>query len=139
MKLIPSQLTEKAKNIINQSNLPDTYFMCVAKDVLEELCELFPQTAENIKKKSLDRRQRFMQQKRLVAKKNKMKGNDESQDEINSKSQNDIEDSQAGLRDFETDEQNEDSDDQKEDMKNYLKKLNKKIDTLVDALKEAET
>jgi hypothetical protein len=23
-------------------NLPDTYFMCVAKDVLEELCELFP-------------------------------------------------------------------------------------------------
>jgi hypothetical protein len=34
--------------------------MCVAKDVIEELCELFPQTAENIKKKSLDRRLRFM-------------------------------------------------------------------------------
>ena len=57
MEKIPKQLQDKAKNIIvNESNLPDTYFMCVAKDVLEELCELFPQTAENIKKKSLYRR-----------------------------------------------------------------------------------
>lgn len=61
MEQIPHQLKEKAKTIISENTLPDTYFMCVAKDVIEELCELFPQTAENIKKKSLDRRLRFMQ------------------------------------------------------------------------------
>jgi hypothetical protein len=31
--------------------------------VLNELCDLFPQTAENLKKRSLERRLRFMQQK----------------------------------------------------------------------------
>ncbi len=39
--------------------------MCVSKDVLIELCELFPQTAENIKKRSLERRLKFMDQKNL--------------------------------------------------------------------------
>jgi len=42
MDQIPSQLKEKAKPIINENTLPDTYFMCVAKEVIEELCELFP-------------------------------------------------------------------------------------------------
>ena len=37
--------------------------MCIDKDKLLQLCELFPQTAENIKRKSLVRRAHFMKQK----------------------------------------------------------------------------
>lgn len=43
--------------------MPDIIFMCIGKDVLNDLCDLFPQTAENIKRRSLERRHRFMQQK----------------------------------------------------------------------------
>ena len=38
----------------------DILFMCIDREVLLELCELFPQTAENIKKRSLERRTKFM-------------------------------------------------------------------------------
>mmetsp|Transcript_30350 Transcript_30350/g.46449 ORF Transcript_30350/g.46449 Transcript_30350/m.46449 type:complete len:98 (+) Transcript_30350:2248-2541(+) len=48
--------------------LPDIIFMCVGKDQLLNLCELFPQTAENIKRKSLERRQKFIQQKNMNSK-----------------------------------------------------------------------
>ncbi len=41
--------------------MPDIYFMCIAKDILNDLCDLFPQTADNIKRRSLERRHRFMQ------------------------------------------------------------------------------
>jgi hypothetical protein len=37
--------------------------MGVSKDDLLNICELFPQTADNIKRRSLERRFRFMQQK----------------------------------------------------------------------------
>ena len=43
--------------------LPDIIFMCIEKSKLIDLCELFPQTAQNIKRRSLERRQRFMHQK----------------------------------------------------------------------------
>ena len=39
--------------------------MCVSRTKLDDLCQLFPQTAENIKRKALERRLRFMQQKNL--------------------------------------------------------------------------
>ena len=39
--------------------------MCVDKDKLLELCELFPQTAENISARALDRRASFMRQREL--------------------------------------------------------------------------
>ena len=39
--------------------------MCVNKEVIEELCELFPLTAENLKKRSIERRAKFMEQKNL--------------------------------------------------------------------------
>jgi len=42
-------------------HIPDVYFMCVSKDKLLYFCHLFPQTAENIKRKSLERRKRFIQ------------------------------------------------------------------------------
>ena len=42
--------------------------MCISKDVLCELCDLFPQTAENIKRRSLERRHRFMLQKNTNSK-----------------------------------------------------------------------
>ena len=40
--------------------MPDIIFMCISKNEILELCDLFPQTAENIKRRSLERRQRFM-------------------------------------------------------------------------------
>jgi len=43
--------------------MPDIIFMCISKTELQELCDLFPQTAENIKRRSLERRLRFMIQK----------------------------------------------------------------------------
>ena len=43
--------------------LPEIIFMCIGKDELNNLCELFPQTKENIKRRSLERRQKFMQLK----------------------------------------------------------------------------
>jgi hypothetical protein len=45
----------------NLEQLPDIIFMCVGRPKLDELCQLFPQTAENIKRKALERRLRFMQ------------------------------------------------------------------------------
>ena len=38
----------------------DTIFMCCAKDRLLELCDMFPETAENIKATSLLRRKRII-------------------------------------------------------------------------------
>ena len=45
-----------------------TLFMCVKKQELLDLCELFPSTAENIKRRALERRMRFMQQKKTNSK-----------------------------------------------------------------------
>ena len=39
------------------------YFMCIEKEGLLYLCDVFPQTAENIKRRSKERRLRFMQQR----------------------------------------------------------------------------
>jgi hypothetical protein len=36
-------------------------FLCIDKTTLINLCDLFPQTAENIKRRSKERRLRFMQ------------------------------------------------------------------------------
>lgn len=38
--------------------------MCIEKEKLNELCELFPITHENLKNRSLIRRNKFMIQKR---------------------------------------------------------------------------
>ena len=46
-----------------QETLPDILFMCIEKQKLLQLCDLFPQTAENIKERARERRVRFMQQK----------------------------------------------------------------------------
>ena len=52
--------TPEDKKNGNFEPMPDIIFMCISKDVLQELCELFPQTADNIKRRSLERRFRFM-------------------------------------------------------------------------------
>jgi len=55
--------------------MPDIYFMCIEKEKLLELCDLFPSTAENIKRRSKERRIRFMKQKNTNSKKyNKSQG-----------------------------------------------------------------
>ena len=43
--------------------------MCIAAEDLLELCDLFPQTAENIKRRSLERRHRFVKEKNNNSKK----------------------------------------------------------------------
>ena len=43
--------------------LPDIIFMCCSNEHLKDFCDLFPQTAENIKRRSLQRRKKFMDQK----------------------------------------------------------------------------
>lgn len=53
---LKSNLVFKTHKDPEQEYGPDIIFMCVAKDVLLELCDLFPQTAENIKRRSLEAR-----------------------------------------------------------------------------------
>ena len=55
-----------------QEQLPDILFMCVEKQKIKQLIELFPQTAENIKERARERRIRFMTQKNI----NSIKFND---------------------------------------------------------------
>lgn len=107
--------------------LPDIIFMCIEKAKLIEFCELFPQTAENIKRRSLERRQRFMQQKNTNS-----KSYDEKRSQVSQQENDD------DLENFHTDEEPENFESQKEDMKAYLNKLNERIDTLVNALKDAD-
>jgi hypothetical protein len=49
--------------------IPAILFMCVEKKKIQQLCNLFPQTAENIKERARERRIRFMQQKSINSKK----------------------------------------------------------------------
>lgn len=108
--------------------------MCVSKTTMLNLCDLFPQTAENIKRKSLERRHRFMQVKQSY------------EDERNHRVTQKVSDPKAlvytnedNLKNFQPDEERaEKTEDQKEDMNKYLTKLNRKIDALISAHAEAE-
>lgn len=53
--------------------MPDIIFMCINKEILLQLCDLFPQTADNIKRRSLERRQRFMAQRNTNSKRYQQK------------------------------------------------------------------
>lgn len=105
----------------------DTIFMCCAKDDLKALCDLFPQTAENIKGRSLLRRKRIMKQKatnsrkyQIQAKQKNYNDNctleDESDEEFDAFYSDEEQDT------FET--QNED------DMQSNLEKLTKRVEGL---------
>ena len=107
--------------------------MCVSRTKLDDLCQLFPQTAENIKRKALERRLRFMQQKNLKSARFIRK-----REEYRERHGNDGTTYEEGLKDFHSDEEPESIQSQKEDMKQYLSKLNSRIDLLVEALKKAE-
>jgi hypothetical protein len=91
-----SQYPEETKGTLEP--LPDIIFMCVNKQKLNSLCQLFPQTAENIKRKALERRFRLMQQKNLrsyrIEKKKKAQKEGEAPYE-------------EGLKDFHSDEEPE--------------------------------
>ena len=135
-------------------SLPDIIFMCVNKDKLDNLCDLFPQTADNIERKALERRKRFMAQKNTNSKRYFKKiglactPKKENLDievldyykqhgEFN-KFLTEYPTQEDKMDSFYSDEEAENSESQKEDMKIYLSKLNKKIDILVEALKDAE-
>ena len=124
--------------------LPDIIFMCCSMEHLTEFCDLFPQTAENIRRRSLQRRKKFMEQKNTNSKrykeeqeKLKTQANDKKMNiDLSSKSHK--HDDDENLEDFYSDEEHENFDSQKEDMKQYLNNLNRRIDVLVDALKQAD-
>lgn len=123
---------------------PEVIFMCIKQEDLLNLCALFPQTAENIKKRALERRHRFMIQKNtnslLYEKKMKEKKSKETIEGSQSQMSSDNEDGEKeeNMEDWFSDEEAENLESQKEDMKQYLNKLNKRIDVLVDALKQAD-
>ena len=56
-------ISDDKKPNSNYDALPDILFMCVEKKKILQLCDLFPQTAENIKERARERRKRFMHQK----------------------------------------------------------------------------
>ena len=137
--------------------MPDIIFMCISKNELQDLCDLFPQTAENIKRRSLERRLRFMIQKNTNSRRYKEKQQKKKAEEAAAQAagamtpmssnksaitksgiQGELTEEQQ-LEEFYSDEEPENFESQKEDMKMYLNKLNKRIDVLVDALKEADT
>jgi signal-transduction protein with cAMP-binding, CBS, and nucleotidyltransferase domain len=60
---------EGQKKTQQMEALPDIIFMCVNKKELLDLCDLFPQTADNIKRKAMERRKRFIRQKNMNSKK----------------------------------------------------------------------
>lgn len=114
--------------------------MCVEKKKIQQLCNLFPQTAENIKERARERRIRFMQQKSINSKKFsdwKKKMIEEHQDE--DPDQLSIEKKlESKLAEYMTDEEPENQASQREDMKAFLNKMNGRIDVLVEALKKAD-
>jgi hypothetical protein len=139
--------TPEEKKGGSTEQLPDIIFMCCSNEHLTEFCELFPQTAENIKRRSLQRRKKFMQQKDTNSKsfnekQEKQKREGKEGKDANSDSDSDKASAKNGeedLEDFYSDEEHENFDSQKEDMKQYLNNLNRRIDVLVDALKQADS
>jgi hypothetical protein len=126
---------EKQKGL-NFEELPQTFFMCVSKKNLQYLCDLFPQTANNLRRKALDRRHRFMLQKATNSQRVQQKIQQMEETSLDGEGRVQYEEK---LEEFHDDEEAEATQSQKEDIKAYLQKLNKRIDTLVDALKHAET
>jgi len=68
LKQCPNMGTTQRKQS-SQEDLPDIIFYCVNKQDLLDICDLFPQTAENITKKALERRKKLMHQKNVNSKK----------------------------------------------------------------------
>jgi len=145
-----SHTPDEKKGSGNSEPMPDIIFMCIEKKLLLEFCDLFPQTAENIKRRALERRKRFMKQKntnsRSYNEKKKQQAKDTAGNHSHANSSehsgglkiNQKDDEQDKLSDFCTDEEPENFESQKEDMKMYLNKLNKRIDTLVEGLKKTD-
>lgn len=52
------------QSVVPQENI----FMCIEKTQFLELCDLFPQTKENLIRKSLERREKFIKQRNLNSK-----------------------------------------------------------------------
>ena len=65
----PNSNNASKRNNIMQEPLPEIIFMCVNKEKLKELCELFPKTEENIKARALERRKKLMNQRNINSRK----------------------------------------------------------------------
>ena len=109
--------------------------MCLSKEALLNQCSLFPQTFDNIKRRSLERRHHFMKLKKTNSKKFlHNRGATPSKQSLTEDGGED--EDNTNYEDFTSDEEpEEDEDKQKDDMKMYLGKLNKRIDKICVALK----
>lgn len=60
---------KKGEQPEQENKLPDIIFMCIDKKTLLDLCDLFPQTKDNIERKAKERRRRIMKQKNMNSRK----------------------------------------------------------------------
>lgn len=109
------EVAEDKRKGLNFEQLPETFFMCVSKKNLNYLCELFPQTAKNLRSKALERRHRFMLQKATNSLRAQAKMDHILPDEMGQEPKYD-----EDIEDFHTDEEPENIESQKEDIKLYL-------------------
>mmetsp|Transcript_36378 Transcript_36378/g.55848 ORF Transcript_36378/g.55848 Transcript_36378/m.55848 type:complete len:280 (-) Transcript_36378:102-941(-) len=138
-KTLGQDPNENAKS--QTESMPDIIFMCVSKEALQDLCELFPYTADNIKQNSLKRRRRFMKEKNRNSRKYNMKTEQEGQEKRaptigSSDDSGDNNLNEEELKDFHSDEDYDNLENQKEDMEQYIEKATKKTQELIDVLKQ---
>jgi hypothetical protein len=148
-KTPPLEKENEGNNHKFADTMPDIQLMCVDKEKLLQLCELFPQTAENIKQRARERRIRFMEQKNMNSiwyDKECEKIREDVQKEYSNDAQYDDKKREDIISQkielikttFYTDEEPESLATNKEDMKLFLNKMNQRIDNLVEALKDAD-
>lgn len=89
----------------------DILFMCCNHEVFMELCDLFPQTAQNLKERAKKRRVIFMQQKRTKSK----KWNEKKKDNPDLKHDEDVD-----IEYYDSEEDQGERDQQKEEMQKHL-------------------
>ena len=120
--------------------MPDIQLMCVDRQKLLQLCDLFPQTAENIKQRAKERRIRFMEQKNQhsISYQRKVEKIEQEAREKNYSEADKQKKIDHIPEEFYTDEEPESLSTNKEDMKVFLNNMNKRIDVLVDTLKECD-
>lgn len=63
------QLKKEGGEPDQENKLQDIIFMCVDEETLTDLCDLFPQTKDNLERKAKERRRRIIKYKNLNSRK----------------------------------------------------------------------
>ena len=114
---------------------PDILFMCCDSEVLMNLCELFPQTCQNITRRSEKRRNIFLKQKRTKSVSWKAELKRIKQETGQDYNCNDISEEDIARASSEEDRDKDEA--QKEDMKKYLENQILDLEALTKALVSA--